>query len=174
MKNHFWALGILALVVSMVAISGCTSTQKNSTYTDNAMSFNYPADIKNSTVPGSIISAGTGWENVAFLHNNKVAIFIKKNKNSNNSTNARDATNIQFKENSGQVLSTTEEINPNGIEVSRSILTLTDPNTDTLLKYYNMFFNDNGVYYISVYGNNSTTQQIHETANTVFNSLKTN
>jgi hypothetical protein len=70
-------------------------------------------------------------------------------------------------------LSTTTETNSNGIVVEKSISQQTDPYTNTVIRYYDMFFSVNGVvYHISVYGDVPMNQQTKETADMIFCSLR--
>ncbi len=174
-KNNCWIIGIFVLVVSMIGISGCTSSAGNQTFSDNSISFIYPSNMKNTTSSGNIISGAQGWNDVAFLSNGNVYILVAKNPTLTDPSATRDVTGVSVVQNSGKLLSTTDETNPNGVKVYRNIDTLSDPSTNTLLRYYNMFFEDTEgvVYEISVYGDDSKNSQILETANMVFNSLKT-
>jgi len=90
-----------------------------------------------------------------------------------NPRNARDDSNAAVRERGDQVISSTEETNPNGVEVFKSITAIKEPNTSGLLKYYDMAFTDKGTtYVISVYGPDSEDTELSATANMIFNSIK--
>lgn len=180
MKN-LSELGILALVVSIVIISGCTNTSTNTStsqgniaFTDGNMTFNYPADFQTANQSGDpIISGGNGWQTVKILGNNQgISIHIQKFQGSQTPAQSIIANQISVKSNSGSVLSTTNQSNPNGVEINGDIHTLTRPTDNTLVRYYDMSFVANGkTYFISVLGNDKDNSNILEVKNMIYNSL---
>ena len=173
-NNNYWILAILGLMIVIVAVSGCANHSEAANFTDGSVSFSYPGDMTNTTSTGNL--SGSNWVNIAYIAKSDVYIYVNKNPTINDPATPRDVINADVKANSGQVLSTTDEVNPNGIEVSRNMVTITDPSTKILLIYHNFFFkNKSGeVYQITVYGSDSKNSEIRETATQVFNSLKLN
>jgi hypothetical protein len=173
-NSNYWILAILGFMIVIVAVSGCTNHSEAANFTDGSVSFSYPGDMTNTTSNGNL--SGSNWVNIAYIAKSDVYIYVNKNPTLNDQATPRDVINADVQANSGQVLSTTDEVNPNGIEVSRNMVTLTDPSTKILLIYYNFFFkNKSGeVYQITVYGSDSKNSEIRETATQVFNSLKLN
>ncbi len=177
MNKKLWAMGVIGVLILLVAISGCTNssqnlTSQNRTFSDGSVSFYYPADMINYT---SNIGLVNGWVNVVSLINNNTKIDFSKNPNSTNPRRARDAVSAAVKQNSGRVLSSTDETNPNGVAVFRITTDLYDPNAKTMVRDYQMIFKGNGILYgFDIYGINITDSQIHETSDRVFNSIKSN
>lgn len=94
------------------------------------------------------------WKEGGKLGNDNINILVQKSL-SVNPRNARDNSNAAVRER-GIRSSSTEETNPNGVEVFKSITAIKEPNTSGLLKYYDMAFTDKGTtYVISVYGPDS-------------------
>ena len=134
-NNNILILGILSLVIIIVIIAGLMSsshnfssltktenlTSQNLTFSDDSISFNYPADMKNSTHGNEIISGSKSWIDVGFLSNDNVSISVTKNPKGYDPSSIRADTTASVKQNSGRVLSTTDETNSNGIVVYRSI-----------------------------------------------------
>ena len=184
-------IGIIGIVLIAFLIVWLPANVFANHYDDGAISFNYPTDMKNSTPPmdinltsPSVIFSGVvSWHDMAFITNNNSAsfadntVYISVNKlpSLTDTQSYRDDTNNQIVQyDSGQIISSTDKTNPNGIPISGSITKLNDPYSNTPLLYNNMFFEDNNgtVYEISVYGVNSTNSQIQNIANTVYNSIK--
>jgi len=166
--------GFLGILILFVVASGSASSTLLK-FSDGIISFNYPSDFQNITFSGNITSESSNLIDKTHMANrDNIAIVIGKNLQANSAANARDATLVSFnKISTDKVFSTTTETNPNSIVVEKSITQLIDPNTNTVLKCIDMFFTANGVvYHISVYGDDSKNQQIIETADTIFNSLK--
>jgi hypothetical protein len=174
MKNSgILILGLLGILVLVVAVSGCTSTTSTQkTFSDGVIRFNYTDDFQNSSVP---VFSGSGWQHIIFLNNsNNIHISVKNSPTATSAATARNSDVLSVKAMStGEVLSTTTETNPNGLIVEKDVVKLTLPNTNSVLRYYDMFFSVNNVVYeIDVYGDDSKYQQIKKAADLVFNTLK--
>jgi hypothetical protein len=182
MNYKIGSIGLIAILCLVVAVSGCTNNANDSngttstfqTFSDGIISFNYPIGFEIRTKPENITAEGAGWHDLAYLANKDYAdIDIRKNSEENSAAVVRDGTEKAVKDASGQILSTTTETNPNGVVVEKSISQQTDPYTNTLVRYYDMFFSaNNTVYYISVYGDIPENQQIKDTTDLIFNTLK--
>lgn len=153
-----------------------TTTVSGQTYDDGVISFNYPDGFKNSTMPDFITSGDPSWTHLDYMANsNGISIRVDRNTQDVSPTASRDATENGVEEvSTGKVLSTTTETNPNDVVVARSTNSLEDPSTGGTLQYYDMFFKaSNGdVYYISVWGDQSKKQEIKNTAQTIFKTIK--
>lgn len=171
-------LGMGIIILAIVVISGCTSTSiGKSTYTTNGMTFNYPNDFINTTSPPAFINSTSGWTQIGFLASQNVYITIGHNPNSNKSTTSSGellTSEKVVRQNNGNVLSTTNQTNPNGVVVYGESETFNEPHTNNKLRYYEMYFTaKNGeVYEIVVYGLDSDNSQISNVKNIIFNSLK--
>ena len=181
-RNKIIIGGIVVVVVLIfigIILAGSNSSiaTGNSTYNINSVSFNYPNNFANITAPNSIVSGGSDWHAVGYLSDNQ-SMYIEIQSNSNPEAYTIQelilATESQVKQNNGTVLSTTNTTNLNGVVVAGDIQTMTDPSSNTLLKYYDMIFSDSKgtVYSISVYGDDSDNTQIQQVQQTIFNSLK--
>ncbi len=108
------------------------------------------------------------------LGNNNIDVLVQKSL-SVNPRNARDDNNAAVRERGDKIILTTDETNPNGVEVFKSVSAIKDPKTNSILKYYDMAFTDNKgtTYAISVYGPDSEDANLSATANMIFNSIKT-
>jgi hypothetical protein len=178
-KSLLLILGILSLVVYS---SGCASTPSPAnvtvpmvqTLSDGVMSFNYPPGFEVRTQRANITSEATGWQDLAYLANqDQLGIDVRKNLQASSAVIVREGTEQAVLEASGTILSSRSEINPQGVVVEKSTSQQTDPYTNQLLKYYDLFFIASGaVYHISVYGEVSRDSQLQYTADMIFNSLK--
>ena len=165
------AVGIVSILVLVVALSGCTSSAGNSTMKYNSVSFLYPSDMKNATMSSDIVSGSKNWQTISFMANNDVNMLFQKYNGQVDPQQAIAATEIGVRQNSGNVTSTTDNTNPNGVEVFGDISTLADPSSGEILTYHDMMFTSNGVtYYLSMYGSN--TQAVSSASDMAFNSLK--
>lgn len=176
-------LAIIGILTLVVFLSGCTSTTPTisnntslnvQTFSDGTISFNYPTGFEIRTERANITTEGTGWKDLAYLANTDgIGIDVKKNPEASSAAIVRQGTEEGVREASGQILSTTSEINPNGVVVEKSSSQQTDPYSNQLIRYYDLFFSVNGlVYHISVYGEVAKDQQIQNTADMIFNTLK--
>jgi hypothetical protein len=164
-------IGILGILILAVAISGCTSSSGNTTYTYGKVSFLIPSDMKNATQGSDIISGDKNWQEIAFMGNGDVTIRFQKYNGTISASQVIYATELGIKQNNGNVTSTTNTTNPNGVVVAGATTTLSDPNGKDILTYHDMSFTSKGVTYIlSIYGTN--TQTVLDTYNMVYNSLK--
>jgi hypothetical protein len=178
-RSLILAVGMLILVV---LASGCASTTPNpfnntipavQTFSDGVISFNYPTGFEVRTERANITTEGTGWQDLTFLANDNIGIDVKKNPEASSAVIVREGTEQAVLEASGTILSSSSEINPNGVVVEKSTSQQTDPYSNILVRYYDLFFSVNGlVYHISVYGEVAKNPQIQNTADMIFNSLK--
>ncbi len=150
----------------------------NSTYNINDVSFSYPNSFVNASAPSNIISGGSTWQQSGYLLDNNSGLNIQIETNPNTAGYTIQelilADETSVKQNNGSVLSTTNTTNPNGVVVAGDIETLTDPTSNTPLRYYDMVFSDSKgtVYSVTVYGDDSDNMQIQQVQQTIFNSLK--
>ncbi len=189
-KYGILGTGIIGIALIAFLILWLPTNVFASHYDDGVISFNYPTTMNSSSAPEDLIAGGSNWVTLQFLTNNAgipnnktVYILITKNPTIADPNTVRDATNNEILQYSGQVISTTDKTNSNGVAVSKNIFTIiteyTNPNTNTTsnmtMLYYDMNFkgNNGAVYGISVYGENSTNSPIANTADMVFNSIKT-
>jgi hypothetical protein len=173
-NNKIGLISIVGLVVLLVAVSGCTSSGGNSTYTYGKVSFLAPDNMANSTSSGDIITGSDAWTKVAYMSNsNGVNILLEKASGSVSPEESQLATEISDKENNGTVLSTTHGTNPNGVMIYEEVNTLTSPSDNTVLKYYDMSFSgtDGNTYALQVYGEQGSSS-VSEARDMVYNSLK--
>jgi len=179
-RSLIFAVGMLILVV---LASGCTSTTPTpsnytapavQTFSDGVISFNYPTGFEVRTERANITTEGAGWQDLTFLANNdNVGIDVKKNPEASSAVIVREGTEQAVLEASGTILSSSSEINPNGVVIEKSTSQQTDPYSNLVIRYYDLFFSVNGlVYHISIYGEVAKDSQIQYTANMIFNSLK--
>jgi hypothetical protein len=174
-------IGLLVILLFVIAVSGCTVYSKNAngTFSDGSVSFNYPGELHQVDNFKEINS--TKMEAIAYFNNdnvvnyfvenkNKQFIQVLKNKSYTTPTEARDKTIIGFNSFSGEV-STKSETNPNGIVVEKIWANVEESGLKTM--DYRMFFKINdAVYIIRVYGPESNKQQIINTSNLIFQSIK--
>ena len=164
-------IGILGVLVLIVAVSGCTSSTGNSTMKYNTVSFLYPSDMTNTTMSGDIISGSKNWQTISFMSNSNVYLLFQKYNGQLDPQESIATTENSARQNNGNVTSTTDNTNPNGIEVFGDIESLVDPNSGNILTYHDMMFTSSGVtYYISIYGSN--TQSVSQASDMAYNSLK--
>ncbi len=183
-RNKIIVGGIVVVVVLIfvgIILAGNNNSLAatgNSTYTINDVSFSFPNSFVNASAPSSIISGGSTWQQSGYLSDNNSNINIQIQTNPNTAGYTLQelilADEVSVKQNNGSVLSTTNTTNPNGVVVAGDIETLTDPTSNTPLRYYDMVFSDSKgtVYDISVYGDDSDDALIQQVQQTVFNSLK--
>ena len=137
-RDSIFVFGVLAFVVSIVAISGCTSTASNNNYTNGHISFEYPSDFQNTTYPGDLVSGDNAWTNIKFLANDQSTdILVAKNSNVTgmNQEDIGKASALNFENGGWTILGSARFTNPNGVEMWKVTSTATDPtmNTD---RYY--------------------------------------
>lgn len=174
----YQTLILLTLILGIVGISGCTSlnTQSQKSFSDGSITFNYPGSFQNSTLPEIIMPEG--WIKVATLTDEGTTIYVQKNEKTGNQEEIQRAieNSIISSGFKGEVLSRTKETNPNGIEISKGIYTIIDPNNNEKLKYIHFYFKDkkSTSYIIRVYDYESNYNKVSDTADTIFNSLNLN
>jgi hypothetical protein len=163
-------IGIFGVLVLVVAVSGCSSTG-NSTMSYNGVSFLYPSDMSNATTSGAIISGSKNWQTISFMTNNNVNMQFQSYNGQIDPSSAISADELSVKANNGNVTSTTDTKNPNGVEVFGDIESLVDPSSKNILTYHNMLFTSGGITYsLSLYGSND--QAALDAYNMAVNSLK--
>lgn len=165
---------VLIVALSVIGISGFiylnTSSQKS--FSDGSITFNYPGSFQNGT---SQEITSEGWIHVITLNHEGTFIYVQKNELNTDPEDARQEiesliTNSSF---SGEVVSHTKEINPNGIEIFKGIYTLIDPTYNEKLKYVYFYFKDKkGVLYnIIIYDYEKNYKKVSNVADIIFNSL---
>ena len=178
-NNIILTIGIIGALFSVVLVSGCTSysTNETKTFSDGVMSFNYPADFDNATTSDM---NSTKMQEVSFFKKdslidslfNKQYISVATNKTEVLGTEARDGTVSKVKNAStGQLLSSTTEINPNGVVVEK--ISFVEEEFGKKAWHCMMYFKiKDTVYGIAVYGPYSNREKITSTANIIFQSIK--
>jgi hypothetical protein len=170
-------VGILILIVSAYSWFG-SSTNETKTFSDGAMSFNYPADFDNVSYSADDNSSSSK-KLIGKLYNSapfKVqTIWVDKNTSAIFPTEARDKLiSLIKKYPKGELVSTTSETNPNGVVVEK--ITHTDEiEQGTRSRYIEMIFKINDtVYGIMIYGDDTKDNQkvMDNTANIIFQSIK--
>lgn len=169
---------LLILILGIIGTSGYIylNAESQKSFSDGSITFKYPGSFRNSTLPE--IKMPEGWVKVVTLTDEGTAIYVQKNRNPGNPEEIQGSiensiTASGFK---GEILSRTKETNPNGIEVSKGIYTIIDPNNNEKLKYIHFYFNDKkgAVYIIRVYDYESNYGKVSDTADVIFNSLSLN
>lgn len=166
-------LVILALIVIVAIMTSLNSTPspQNQVFSDGSVSFNYPANMINSTYNETGVS--NDWKKVVYLIGPNVHIAIYTSNKFNDPKSAKEAVILDIKKHSNKVLTSSEEINPNGVLVSRMVNEFTDSNKTRVIIDYQLFFKANGVIYgIDVLGLNSSDWEINETADLLFRTIK--
>lgn len=166
-------MAVLALIVMIVTISGCTiNTTTNGTYSANGIRFEYPSSLKEDTFPGEIDS-GSGWEILDYYTEGDINLGVYKNPTQSDPELVRDSTILSINlYNLGTNHGSSQSINAQGIQMFKNTATLNDTTNNQTLQYYNAFFLVNGeVFQISVYGKQGNSK-IEDVADQVFNSLK--
>ena len=177
-RSNIMGIGIVGTLVLIILASGCISspTTDTKTFSDGAMSFNYPDNFVDITEQGNSNSSSSSWQDMVKLGNNNLlcmqVILVGNNEGETSPAEVRDNGVLKVKKQPrGEILSTTTETNTYGILVEKS--TYKQDSVFGMVVYNDMFFKINGVVYaISVYGPDSNKQQIMETANIVFQSIK--
>lgn len=172
--GKFGLIGVVALICIVVAMSGCTSTASNKTYTQGTVSFTAPDNLQPYTTSSDIISGSNAWTTLAQITNNETNIIITKASGSDVTPQTSQlATDYSIKQNNGNITSTTKNTNPNGVLIYGSTQNLADPSSNELLTYYDMTFagSDGNVYSIDVFGT-SGNREVLNTKNMVYDSLK--
>ncbi len=174
-NNNILKIGLIGTIVSIVLVSGCTSSSTNETksFSDGDMSFNYPADFYNITYSGNEIDSST-MHLIGMLENKDgFTIYVSKNKTKTSPTEAKDGAVSSVKNSStGKVLYTTTETNPNGVVVEKMSYT----KRGLLIfkgMYDSMYFQSNGaVYAIVVSGLDLDKKKLANIDNIIFQSIK--
>lgn len=166
-------MAMLALIVLIVAISGCTvSTTPKATYSANGISFEYPSDLKEDTFPGEL-NSGSGWEILDYFTDGDINIGVYKNPTQGDPELVRDATILSINTyDLGTNQGSSQATNAQGVQMFKNTATLNDTTNNRNLQYYNAFFLVNGeVFQVSVYGEKGNSK-IENIADQVFDSLK--
>lgn len=180
-------LGLVGILVLVVASSGCPSTTQTSsnvtsstpkTFSYDTISFNYPSNYENAPNPKNITSEISNWQDITYLRNqNNIEITVTKNPKADSAASERDneqnIVRANPDKNNNKILVTTTKTNPNGIVVEIGKHNVLWPNTVIVERYYDMYISADGVVYlIYVHGNVERAQEINETGDLVFNTLK--
>ncbi len=185
-KASIGILGVVffGLIILVIVFGGMFAPLDNTpvaltpaaNFTDNSIAFNYPNDMVNDSFATN--GSGNGIVYEPSLVNGIVFITISNYPILNNySTNASETKDTFVKDHNGifeQVLSNSDETNPNGVFISSYIRKYRD-NDGSIWMEYNLLFQDNQglIYHITVSGDVSKNSQINETATEVFNTLTT-
>jgi hypothetical protein len=163
--NWINLLGIVGIMVGILLLFNISNIMGNSKIT----SFNYSDDQFSFNATGADLVIDKDYKS-----NEKVYVKFTKNINSNSSL-ARDNYNSKVKNSSGQILSSYNKTNSNGVNVYCSVIKLLDPSTKTELVFYNFFIQDKAgqIHKISIFGDD-TDNKINKTADSVYNSIKLN
>jgi len=176
-NNNILKIGFMGILIFILVISasGCTSSSTNETktFSDGAMSFNYPSFFNKTQIPDvnsssfQIISSleTKNIFNTQFIH-------VTKNKTDVSPTKARDNSISKVKNDStsNKILSVTTETNSNGVVVERYTYVNNGLISET---YHVMYFKiGDDVYGIGVQGPDLFKQEIIKTTNIVFQSIK--
>lgn len=156
----------------IVSVSGCTNfSTGNSTYKYGSISFLIPSDFQNATKGNDIVSGDKNWQTIAYMANSDVTLVFQKYNGNMTPNQVIRATELEINQNNGNVTSTTNTTNPNGVQIYGSINTLVDPKTGKIITYHDMSFKTKGItYYLSVYG--SKDQENMNVYSMVYNSLR--
>lgn len=170
-------MGIMGTLILIVLVSGCISNSSTTkTFSDGVMSFNYPGDFRDISSEQNNYSSSS-WQEICHFGTDNIlntqAILVGKNTNGTSSAEERDKFILEVKNvYKGNIISITTETNSNGIVVEKIAYTSESPPFG-LNRYNDMYYKINGVVYaISVYGPDSNKQQIINTTNIVFQSIK--
>lgn len=171
------------IVLLVVFSSGCisSSTNETKTFVDGAMIFNYPTDFDNVSLSDNNSNSSSSMHAIGKFENSvpmKVqTINVYKNINPTSPSEMRDKLISNLKNmSSGEILSITNETNPNGIAVEKATYKY-DLNVGVKAFYSDLFFKiSDNVYIISVSGADTTisTQNVRNTSDIIFQSIKNN
>jgi hypothetical protein len=176
-KSRLIILSGLSIIFVLIVYTVVFSNIQQNSFSDGSISFNYPAGFENDTSPEVILYRNGSWVDVAFFSNmNGISIDIDKNEQfSGNVYAAMNASeNEILRIDEGRFSSTSAETNPNDIKIFTVITTIRDPFSTEVFKGVDYYFQDNQIviYGISVYDVESDYQQVKNTGDTIFNSLK--
>lgn len=174
-NNNIFKIGIIETLVSIVLVSGCTSSSTNETktFSDGDMSFDYPADFYDVDYSGNEIDSST-MRLIGMLENKDgFAIRVFKSKTRTSPTEAKDVAVSKIENLSNyKVLSTTTETNSNGVAVEK----ISYSESKFLIfnwRHDNMYFQKKGdVYVITVSGLVLDKQKLTDINNIIFQSIK--
>ncbi len=141
-------------------------------YSNGFITFNYTENFKQTT-PHTVIG-DADWVNIVNLMDNTTRIDVIRYKDINDPNKARELTQYSPDiDPYSKVISNTTEINPNGIEIFKSVTTV--QGEDWTLMYIDFYFKDKKdiVYSIIIYDNESKSLKLNNIANIIFNSLNT-
>jgi hypothetical protein len=179
-KSNIMRIGIVGTLVLIILASGCISspTTDTKTFSDGAMSFNYPSDFDNGTYSADDTDLSSPMKKISQLNKtvpNIHYIFVEKNISRISPIEARDGLISVVKNSSAyQLVSNTTETNQNGVVIEKTSYT-TEYILGSKIRYNDLYFkiNDN-VYRITVYGSDIGThaQSIESTTNIIFQSIK--
>jgi len=174
-------MGLVGIIVLIVLASGCisSSTNKTKTFSDGAMSFNYPADFNNTTYSENDTNSSSPMQVIGEFESTVPFkyqyIMVGKNISAISPTELRNWSVSNLKNSStGELISITTETNPNGVVIQKTTYT-EEFMFGIRTRFNDMYFKINDtVYAISVYGPdiNINKQNITETTNIIFKSIK--
>ncbi len=122
-----------------------------------------------------IIIKPESWIHLITLNDDTTIIYVQKNENITDIDNARKTFENAFKTGgfNGEILSSTEETNPDGVEMLECIYTIIDPNNNQKLKYVYLYFKDKKgtIYNIIIYDYELNYDKVSNVADIIFNSL---
>lgn len=180
-KSNIMGIGIVGTLVLIILASGCISspTTDTKTFSDGAMSFNYPSDFDNGTYSADDTNSSFPMQVIGNLENTDPLrlhnILVCKNISPTTPAEIRDRSISRAKnESTGKILSMTTETNPNDIVVEKTIYSF-EYSLGMRGIYSEMYFKiKDTVYAISIYGPDTSTsaQNIRDTTNIVFQSIK--
>ena len=180
-------VGVIIILFIVVLVSGLGYNDiffaANSTYNVNGVLFKYPDTFKNASAPAQIFISSSQWQQSGYLvdNNSKIIINIQINPNTEKYTPQQmiliDESPV--KETNGKVLnvtvlSTNYTTNPSNVMVASDVETITDPNSNKLIRSYQMIFSyKNGeLHSITVQGADSDKVQLQYVQQIIYNSLK--
>jgi len=163
-------------------MSGSISdTSQNKTYSDSFISFKYPSDFNNSTVPTYLTSGDSKWTTIVYFNNSdEVGILVYNIQTFQHSITtesaAQNTLDSQKQLNGSSILSSVPQTNPHGLKMWKTISTVKDPlwlgisQEGTMLIYFVTYFKQgDNMYAINVYGKKNNKGDIQKVADTVFN-----
>ncbi|BDZ68600.1 hypothetical protein [Methanobacterium ferruginis] len=177
-KKSISLIMVFFIVVLFYAGTNPFSNESNEiiTFSDGVMSFDYPDSFSsaeytkhNINASGDILNEIAYFKGKNTLHKHNFIVF--KNVTATSATELINNYRTNVESNSSdEIAYNSIETNPNGVVVEKII----GKQDDTLATMsFNMVFKvKDTVYLISVYGFESDEQEINETANTIFQSIK--
>lgn len=173
-KKSKIVLSFVGIFVLILAAASLAIGATQHTYTDGVISFQYPSSFYEINPPKNIIGGANWYQSSNFKNNQSIYISIQEYDGYLFPTPEQitDDDEKSETENGCNILSTIVKTNPNGIVISQHAYTLTNPNNNIQLEYFNMVFLANKqLYCIQVYGTYGNNG-ISNVRDMIFNSLK--